>query len=185
MLECEQWRSRLCCRRHETRCLILKTQSVDASTASTVDQQTVSHSDCFVSVSVLFCIYNIVCGLVVRIWPHLHRDDKHWDFIPSCSVWDILSLSQHGKICFQPVYTGTLHLCHIDLKPPLFLNLWKFSILACPILRSETLPGADDLFGSHSTPRRSPVLLILVLWLYGVDTTLWRNIHFNLEKTVR
>lgn len=77
-----------------------------------------------------------------------------------------------------PVQTDT------DLKTPIFL--WtpcKRSLLAGPVLWSEALPGTDDLFGSHSSPRGCPVLLVLVLRLYGVDTALWRDIHFNLEET--
>lgn len=79
--------------------------------------------------------------------------------------------------------TSWLYLCYTLWSGPVILYLCNSSVLTCPILWSEALPRTDDLFGSYSFPRDSPVLFILILRFNGVDPALWRNIHFNLEKT--
>lgn len=84
------------------------------------------------------------------------------------------------------VYVATLgNLLQVCLIRRITKIYKKIFLLASPILRSETLPGADDLFDSQSSSGGSPVLLVLILRLYGVNATLWRNIHFNLEETVQ
>lgn len=56
------------------------------------------------------------------------------------------------------------------------------SLLACSVLPSEALPGADDFLGFHPSFRGRPVLLFLVLRLDGIDPTLRRNVYFYLKK---
>lgn len=58
-------------------------------------------------------------------------------------------------------------------------------MLACPVLWSQALPGADDLFGSGSSARGRPVLLVLVLRLDGVDAALRRDVDFDLKETAQ
>lgn len=127
-----------------------------------------SQIDCaVVSVMMSFGIYAVVCGLggenmALRFYPFMLCVRG---FI-SVSTWEKSARSHRHRF-----------------KTPFFRYLCECSLLARPVLWSEALPGADDLLGSHSSPRGSPVLLLLILRLYGVDTALRRNIHFNLEKT--
>lgn len=97
------------------------------------------------------------------------------DCVWSCSWWEIWPLWD----LFLSAEEAELHLLRCRNL------LCDRGPLPGPVLWTEALPGADDLFGSHSSPRGGPGLLVLILGLYGVDTALWRNINFNLEKTVQ
>lgn len=96
-----------------------------------------------------------------------HRVDKRWGFT---------ALGLAGDLNLPAQTDRSLKHASSDIRV-------NTAFLARPILRREALPGADDLFGSQSSVRGGPVLLLLILGLYGVDSALRRNIHFNLEKT--
>lgn len=121
----------------------------------------------------MFCVSPFILFFFVAWWwEYGHRIIT--DIWPCYALYEIFYLCQNtGRIC----------LLRHRFQNPTFVYLCKCRLLASPVLWSEALPGADDLFGSHFSPRGSPVLVLLILRLYGIDAALRRNIHFNLEKT--
>lgn len=58
-------------------------------------------------------------------------------------------------------------------------------LLPGPLMRCHTLPGTDDLLHLPCPPSSSQcaLTLLLLLGVNGVDTTLWRDVYLDLEKT--